>query len=138
MEGADAVIVLDTHALVWVLEGVPALGRRAAAAANRALANDRLWTSAIVFWELSLLAQRGRVRMHTTPEDFRARVLGLGIQEAALSGDVAIVAAGVSRLLRDPADAFVAATALVHHGKVMTADTRLLESRAVDVIDARR
>lgn len=53
-------IVLDTHALVWVLEGVPRLGRRAAALANRALAADRLWTSAIVFWELSLLAHARR------------------------------------------------------------------------------
>jgi PIN domain nuclease of toxin-antitoxin system len=131
-------IVLDTHALIWVLEGVPTLGRRAAALANRALAADRLWTSAVVFWELSLLIQRNRVKMHVRPEEFRARVLGLGIQEAVLSGDIAIAAARLSVSVKDPADCLIAATALIHHAKVMTADARLLETGVVEVVDARR
>lgn len=131
-------IVLDTHALIWVLEGVPTLGRRAAALANRALAADRLWTSAVVFWELSLLIQGNRVRMNVSPEEFRTRVLGLGIQEAVLSGDIAIAAARLSTSIKDPADCFIAATALVHHAKVMTADARLLRTGVVEVVDARR
>jgi PIN domain nuclease of toxin-antitoxin system len=138
VDGVEEMIVLDTHALIWVLEGAPILGRRAAALANRALAADRLWTSAVVFWELSLLIQRNRVRMSVKPEEFRARVLGLGIQEAVLSGDIAIAAARLSGSVKDPADCFIAATALVHDAKVMTADARLLETGVVHVIDARR
>jgi PIN domain nuclease of toxin-antitoxin system len=131
-------IVLDTHALIWLLEGTSALGRRAAGLANRALAADRLWTSAIAFWELSLLIRRNQVRMTVTLDEFRTRVLGLGIYEAALTGDLAIAAASLSGSIKDPADCFIAATALVHHGKVMTADARLLEAGVAEVIDARR
>jgi PIN domain nuclease of toxin-antitoxin system len=138
VEGVEGVIVLDTHALVWLLESKSLLGRRAAALANRALAADQLWTSAVVFWELSLLVQRNRVRLDMSPDEFRVKVIDLGIQEAALSGDIAIAAARLGASVKDPADCFIAATALARHGKVMTADARLLETGVVEVIDARR
>jgi PIN domain nuclease of toxin-antitoxin system len=138
MGGAEGVIVLDTHVLVWMLEDKSTLGRRAAALANRALAADQLWTSAVVFWELSLLVERNRVRLDVSPHEFRVKVLDLGIQEAALSGDIAIAAARLGTAVKDPADCFIAATALAQHGKVMTADARLLETGVVEVIDARR
>jgi PIN domain nuclease of toxin-antitoxin system len=132
------VILLDTHALVWVLEDSPELGRRAAAIANRALKHDGLWVSAVAFWELSLLVDRKRIRLSGSPEEFRSRVQGLGIQEAPLTGDVALAAARLGASLKDPADCFIAATALLHHGKLMTADDRLLDAGVVDVLDARR
>jgi PIN domain nuclease of toxin-antitoxin system len=132
------VIVLDTHALIWVLEDAPRLGRRAAAAANRALSADDLWTSAVTFWEVSLLLRFDRLRMTLTAEQFRAKVQRLGIQEAPLTGDIAVAAAHLSVSIKDPADAFIAATSVVHHAKLLTADTRLLGAKGVDTIDARR
>ncbi|HVH27839.1 MAG TPA: PIN domain-containing protein [Vicinamibacterales bacterium] len=131
-------ILLDTHALIWVLEGTPRLGRRAARAANRALQEDRLWTSAVAFWELSLLVARGRLRLASNPAYFRTRVHGLGILEAPLTGDIALAAAALAGILEDPADCFMAATAAIHHGKLMTADRRLLDAAVVEVLDAER
>jgi len=131
------VILLDTHALVWVLEDSPKLGRRAASIANRALRQDRLWISAVTFWELSLLIDRNRIRLTVSPEEFRSRVQGLGIQEAPVTGDIAIAAARLSVSLKDPADCFMAATAMLEHGKLMTADDRLLDAGVGDVVDAR-
>ena len=131
-------ILLDTHALIWVLDDAPRLGRRAAQIANRALPTDRLWTSAISFWEISLLVTRGRLRLTTSPEQFRSRVQGFGVLEAPLGGDVALEAATLASLLKDPADCFVAATARLHHATLMTADDRLIGSGVVDTVDARR
>jgi predicted nucleic acid-binding protein len=50
----------------------------------------------------------------------------------------AMHAATLAGVLGDPVDCFLAATALVHGATLLTADTRLLESRVVDVVDARR
>lgn len=138
MEGDGAVTVLDTHALVWVLQGNARLGARAGRLAERALVTDTLHASAIAFWEVSLLVAHSRLTLPGSPEDFRRRVLGLGIRELPVTGDIALRAAAFSQALQDPADCLVAATADVHHGRLMTADERLLGAGLVPVVDARR
>lgn len=131
-------IVLDTHALVWAVAGAPQFGHRAALAVNRALQRDELWTSSIVFWEIGLLVSRGRLKLAASPAQFRIRVMGLGILEAPVTGDIALHAAALAGLLEDPADCLIAATAASQHAKLMTADRRLLDRKVVDVMDARR
>jgi PIN domain nuclease of toxin-antitoxin system len=138
VEGVAPVTVLDTHALVWVLEGAARLGGRAARLAERALASDTLHASAIAFWEVSLLVAHSRLKLSGSPEAFRLRVLGFGIRELPVTGDIALQAAAFSPALQDPADCIVVATAHVHRARVMTADQRLLRARLVPVIDARR
>jgi PIN domain nuclease of toxin-antitoxin system len=130
-------VLLDTHALVWQLSADPKLGKRARSRLERALVRDDLGVSAATFWEVSLLASRGRLRLDATPTRFRWRVLEMGIRELAMDGEVAIRASDLARVLLDPVDCFLAATALIHGAALMTADTRLLESRVVDVLDAR-
>ena len=72
------------------------------------------------------------------PEEFRVRVQGFGIVELAISGEIAVDAAGLTESLGDPADCFIAATGRRHDAKVMTADARLLASDVIETIDARR
>ena len=131
-------IVVDTHALVWQLNADAKIGRRARARLEKALAREDLYVSAVTFWEISLLVSRDRLRLDTTATHFRWRVLEMGIRELAIGGEVALQAAVLAPVLIDPVDCFVAATALTHGATLMTADTRLLESRAVNVLDARR
>lgn len=131
-------VVVDTHALVWQLSGAAKIGRRARARLERALVREELCVSAVTFWEIALLVSRDRLRLDGTAEYFRWRVLEMGIRELAIGGDLALQAAALAPVLVDPVDCFVAATALTHGATLMTADTRLLESRVVDVADARR
>ena len=131
-------IVVDTHALVWQLNGDAKIGRRARARLETALACEELCVSAVAFWEISLLQSRGRLRLDTTATRFRSRVLEMGIRELPIGGEVALQAAALAPVLVDPVDCFMAAAALIHGATLMTADTRLLEARAVDVLDARR
>lgn len=131
-------ILVDTHALVWHLNADTKIGRRARARLETALARDELCVSAVTFWEISLLAGRGRLRLDTTPTQFRWRVLEMGIRELPIGGEVALGAAALAPVLVDPVDCFMAATALTHGATLVTADARLLDARAVDVLDATR
>ena len=131
-------IIVDTHVLVWQLSADVKIGRRARARLERALAREELCVSAVAFWEISLLASRDRLRLDTTATHFRWRVLEMGIRELAIGGEIALQAAALASVLVDPVDCFMAATALAHGATLMTADTRLLKARAVDVLDARR
>jgi PIN domain nuclease of toxin-antitoxin system len=121
-------VLLDTHALLWLTSENPRLGRRARQLALAALAEQRLCVSAISFWELALLMLRGRLGSTLEPAAARAEVLGTGIQELSLTGPAAVLSATLD-LHPDPADRFIAATAVVHDALLVTADERLLAWR---------
>jgi PIN domain nuclease of toxin-antitoxin system len=131
-------LVVDTHALVWQLGADARIGRRARAQLEKALAREELCVSAVTFWEIALLVARDRLRLDSSASHFRWRVLEMGIRELAVDGEVALHAAALAPVLVDPVDCFVAATARTQGASLLTADTRLLESRTVDVVDARR
>ena len=119
-------VLLDTHALVWLLEDYPQLGRRAAHHANTAARTGVLLVSAITFWEVALLAMRHRLALAQTVTAWRRRVLDLGIEEIPVSGDIGILATELEEFPRDPADRIIAATALVRGATLMTADASIL------------
>ena len=48
-------IILDTHALIWLDEGNPRLGQRALEQIDDALKDSRLYISTISYWEAAML-----------------------------------------------------------------------------------
>jgi PIN domain nuclease of toxin-antitoxin system len=131
-------IHLDTHALVWYLNAHRAVGRRVRVLLERALKRDELAVSAVVFWEVAMLVHRGRLAVEGSVEQFRSRVLQLGIIEAPLDGAIALRAAQMSGVLADPADCMIAATAASADARLVTADQRLLECVLVKALDVHR
>jgi PIN domain nuclease of toxin-antitoxin system len=121
------VILLDTHAAIWLTTNHPSLGKRSRAIAARALAGDLLAVSAISFWEMALLIAKGRLRALRSASEQRQKVLATGIREIAVTGDIAILAVDLNTLHNDPADRLIVATALIHQATLVTADTALLE-----------
>jgi PIN domain nuclease of toxin-antitoxin system len=127
--GRFEVILLDTHAAIWLVEGNPALGPRSKSQARRAATNNELVVSAISFWELALLITKGRLRSRRSAAEHRATIVAAGIRELPLTGDIALRAVDLENLPDDPADRFIAATAIVHGATLMTGDDRLLAWR---------
>jgi PIN domain nuclease of toxin-antitoxin system len=119
-------LLLDTHALIWVVEGDRALGRRTARLAEHALAREEIAVSAVSFWEVAVLAERRRIALDLPASEWRLRVLRLGIDEVPLTGDVAIVAATLPGFHPDPADRIITATAMATGASLVTADDRIL------------
>lgn len=122
-------IVLDTHAAIWFTAADAALGKQSELIARQALNEDRLAVSAITFWEIALLTAKGRLEGLQNPNEQRSRILSGGILELPLTGDIAVLAVELQNLHGDPADRFIAATAIAHDATLMTADKRLLSWR---------
>ena len=121
-------ILLDTHVALWIATGAT-LGRQSRALVEQALAEDRLVISAISFWEISLLIAKDRFKTSKTAATMRAELLDTGIVELPLTGPIAIQAVQLTNLHGDPADRFIAATAIAHDATLMTADKLLLTWR---------
>jgi PIN domain nuclease of toxin-antitoxin system len=121
------VLFLDTQAMIWLVEGIDRLGRRSRRMIDRSMAQAGVAVATICFWETAFLVRKGRIDLDLPVEQWRLRVLGLGIQEVALTGDVAIAAAQLDGFHADPADRIIAATADFLDGMLVTADQRILE-----------
>jgi PIN domain nuclease of toxin-antitoxin system len=123
------VILLDTHVALWFGAGSDLLGRQTRRLARQAAAQSRLVVSAVSFWEIALLIAKRRLRSLDSAGTTRRLILGAGVNELPLGGEIAVLAGELEGLHADPADRFIAATAIVHDATLITADARLLRWR---------
>ena len=122
-------ILLDTHAALWFAMDNGLLGKRSQRTIDRALEDDQLAVSVISFWEITLLIAKRRVRTIDSAAETRDFILRAGIGELPLTGEIAILAGELDSLHGDPADRFIAATAIRHDATLVTADEKLLRWR---------
>ncbi len=122
-------ILLDTHAAIWLANDDAALGKASRSMALAARDENQLAISAVSFWEIALLYAKARVDLRASPTDLRAELLDTGVFELPLTGDIALLAVALDDLHNDPADRFITATAIAHDATLMTADKRLLNWR---------
>jgi PIN domain nuclease of toxin-antitoxin system len=120
------VILLDTHALIWMDTADRRLGRKTRALIEKKWAENAVAASAISFWEAGMLTERGRFRPAVAIAQWRARWLEAGLIECPLDGETLMRALDLGSLPQDPADRFIAATALVRQASLVTADERIL------------
>jgi PIN domain nuclease of toxin-antitoxin system len=120
-------LLLDTHIWLWALLDPERLSP--AVRAELASAENEIWLSPISVWEAILLAERGRVRVDTTPAEWVERMVSaLPRREAPLTHDIAVASRQLTLSHEDPADRFLAATAQVMGLTLVTADARLMAS----------
>jgi len=119
-------ILLDTHVLVWLSEGNRKLGQESIRLIDEALKSDQLFVSAISFWEVAMLVEKGRIELLHGVDLWRRSLIDNGLQEMSLSGDIAIQSALLKDLHGDPADRMIVATALNSAMTLCTADQKIL------------
>ncbi len=119
-------MLLDTHVLVWLDEGSPKLGKRALRFIDAEFGAGNLAVSAISFWEISMLIQKGRLEMRLETDIWRKELLENGLCEIPLDGAIAIRAGILREFHGDPADRLIVATALQTSSTLMTADQKIL------------
>ena len=136
-------IVVDTHVLIWAVDGDARLGRTARGAIEEAGSTDGIAVSAITPWEIVLLADKGRLRLGCDAAVWIDTALDLpGVHLIPIEPAVAIDSVRLPGSFHaDPADRFIVATARYCAAPVLTADGAILKYAAaghVRVIDASR
>ena len=133
-------LLLDTHVLVWLAEGREDLSEDARALIDRAAGRWGLVVSAISFWEVAMLAERGKIALSRPILAWRELVLATpGIGEAPVTGDVGVESMLLPEKLHgDPADRMLVATARLNGWQLATRDRQILAYARAGHVDAVR
>ena len=116
-------LLLDTHIWLWSLIEPDRLGGRTRKELQNA--ENELWLSPISTWEALTLHDKGRVYLAVDVKEWIAQNT-VPFREAPLTHEIALAARQLTLVQRDPADRFLAATALVLDLTLLTADSKLL------------
>lgn len=121
-------LLLDTHVVVWLGEGMAELGDASRAMIDAAAASHGLAVSAVSFWEVAMLETKGRVSLSQPIGQWAAAVATVpGLIEAPVTSAVGIEAARLpGEFHGDPADRMIVATARLEGWRLATRDSRVL------------
>lgn len=120
-------ILLDTHALVWLFVGVDRMGAGTRRLCDALRKEEKVLISAISFWELARLQDRARIQLRDDISQWRREILRLGVREMPVDGEIGIAATRLERLHGNPADRIIVASAIHLGATLVTADHRILD-----------
>ena len=128
-------LLLDTHIILWSVADPGKLLPEVSEALESE--SNELWFSPISVWEIFLLAEKGHISLRTNIEkSIRDIFQKIPLMEAPINLEVAIQSRFVNLPHQDPADRFLAATAIVYDLTLVTADSRILAAEGVPVLSA--
>jgi PIN domain nuclease of toxin-antitoxin system len=126
-------LLLDTHIMLWALLEPERLNRRVAVELRNP--KNEIWLSPISVWETLILAEKGRIVLDPDPASWIRTVLKrLAFLEARINYEIAIQSRALKLRQQDPADRFLAATAMVYQLTLVTADKTLFNCRDISIL----
>ncbi|MEO6326720.1 MAG: type II toxin-antitoxin system VapC family toxin [Thermoanaerobaculia bacterium] len=119
-------LLLDTHIWIWSVASPSRLSKRVGAALSSR--KNELWLSPVSVWELLILSEKGAIKLDRPVTAWVEAALAAPgtLRDAPLTREIAIESRNVPLSHQDPADRFIAATAIVNGLTLVTADERLL------------
>ena len=119
-------LLLDTHIWLWSLLDPEQLSGQARSALTEP--SNTLALSPVSVWEALVLAEKGLVLLRPDPWSWiRTALTVRPMHEIPVTFDVAFGSRSIRLGHDDPADRFIAATAMVHRLTLVTADRSLLQ-----------
>ena len=118
-------ILGDTQAVVWYVDGSHRLGPQARDRIAQAILDGQAAFSAISIWEIGMLQEKGRLGNVMTATQWYEWLLAEGFNELPVTGYIAARAGGLEDIHGDPADRIIVATALEGH-LLITSDEPIL------------
>ena len=120
-------IVLDTHVLIWWVDGGVKLSRPATSAIKRAQAESEIMISSITAWEIAMLVERGRLTLTLDVSSWLSTVSRVSsVRFIPIDNPVAIGSVNLpGEFHQDPADRMIVATARRFGAPLVTHDRRI-------------
>jgi PIN domain nuclease of toxin-antitoxin system len=126
-------LLLDSQALLWLLDDNPRLGSRARQVITSA---QGVHVSAATVWELTIKTMLGKL---TVPADLSKRLPEQGLELLSVTAEHAEAVRDFPELIRhDPFDRLIVAQAARAGLRLLTADHVLLDLRRDFILDASR
>jgi len=126
-------LLLDSQALLWLLDDNPRLGPRARQVITSA---QGVHVSAATVWELTIKSMLGKL---TVPADLSKRLTGQGLELLSVTAQHAEAIRDFPELTRhDPFDRLIVAQAAQTGLRLLTADRVLLDLYRDFILDASR
>lgn len=113
-------LLLDTHALLWLMNDDPRLNSRARGLIDSA---SEVYVSSASVWEIAIKARIGKIE--EDPEEVVERIEQAGLRELPVSARHAVAAGKLPLLHRDPFDRLLVAQAITEPMRLLTADAQL-------------
>lgn len=122
-------LVVDTHALIWIFLGAPKISPKVRQVVEEAQKNHILLMSAVVLWEVAMLIQKKRLSVLTPLRAFLDNIATLpGLMTVPLTPEIAAESVSLpGELHRDPFDRIIVATARCVNGTLLTRDSAILQ-----------
>lgn len=125
----SALVLFDTHAIVWSVAGDRRLGPETRMLLKRALATGIGAISAATSYELTWITARRQINLPAPPGRVLDDLAMAGMHILGIDDPIARDAATLDVDHGDPIDRLIAATAIRTTALLVTADEKLLESR---------
>lgn len=113
-------LLLDTHIVLWVMQGASQLGPQARRLIDGA---DQVYVSSVSIWEASIKTGLGKLKVDMDLLDRRLR--DTAMLQLAMTWDHAVALRGLPRLHGDPFDRMLVAQAISEPMRFLTHDATL-------------
>lgn len=113
-------VLLDTHTVIWALEGSEKLSSKARNLIETP--SNEILVSAVSAWEIAIKRALGRL---TTPDDLEGAIEGVGFVALPLSFSAPALTETLGAHHQDPFDRMLVAQAIEEKVPIVTADKRI-------------
>ncbi|OGM23733.1 twitching motility protein PilT [Candidatus Woesebacteria bacterium RIFCSPHIGHO2_01_FULL_39_17] len=129
-------ILLDTHILIWWLNGSAKLSNKALREIKNSKKKEKIFVSSISIWEIAMLVKKKRLKLTLNVESWIREVERLTyINFLPVDNNIAFESVYLPEFKhKDPADRIIVATARGLRAKLITSDIRILRYPHIQTI----
>ena len=127
--------ICDTHILIFWQDDPKRLSQKAKYALEKSLEKKKLACSDISFWEISMLFKAGRLRNDVPAEQYMNDIiLTMSLKVLPVTPEIAVLSQQDVFIHKDPADRLIASTAIIHKAPLISADSKLQNTKSLEII----